>query len=75
MIDNAEEILINKGFRDVRARHLGSAVRLEVRTDQIQRLVAETVFEEVNREMIRIGFRQVMVDSNGYLQGRMNKSI
>jgi uncharacterized protein len=74
MIDRAEEILVNKGFRNVRARHLGDTVRLEVRTDQVLRLSSNPLFEEIVSEIKNIGFLQVVINPNGYKQGSMNTS-
>jgi uncharacterized protein len=73
MIDRAEEFLVNRGFRNVRARHMGTFVRLEVKADQIKQLMSEPYFEEVKQEMVHLGFQKVVIDLEGYQQGRMNK--
>jgi len=73
IIDSAEEILIRKGFRNVRARHFGTLVRLEVRADQVPQLTSEPLFGEINKEMILLGFKKVIAETEGYLKGRMNK--
>jgi uncharacterized protein len=74
MIDKAEEILLKHGFRNVRARHLGDTVKIEVRADQIHKLQSSTFFSEIAREMKTIGFLHITVDPDGYKQGKMNTS-
>ncbi len=72
MIDKAEEILIGHGFRNVRARHLGDTVRLEVRQDQVPRLTEKALLSDISSEMKKIGFSYTVINPNGYQQGSMN---
>lgn len=72
MIDRAEELLVKKGFRNVRARHLGDKVRLEVRADQVPLLTSNPLFDEIASEMKKIGFKRVVINPDGYKQGSMN---
>jgi pyridinium-3,5-biscarboxylic acid mononucleotide sulfurtransferase len=74
MIDRAEEFLVNLGFRDVRARHLGDTVRLEVRVNQVSRLSSKQIYEVVVSKMKELGFSFINIEPNGYVQGSMNTS-
>ncbi len=72
MIDRAEEVLINKGFRNVRARFYGKTVKIEVRNDQVDWFSDRELYNEVLRSMQSIGFTKIEIDPKGYRQGRMN---
>ncbi|MBN2524632.1 MAG: ATP-dependent sacrificial sulfur transferase LarE [Bacteroidales bacterium] len=72
MIDKAEEELIHKGFRNVRARFYGKTVKIEVRNDQVERFSDKTLYNEVLRSMQSIGFCNIEIDPMGYRQGSMN---
>jgi len=72
MIDKAEEELINRGFRNVRARFYGKTVKIEVRNDQVEWFSDKTLYNEVLRSMQSIGFTKIEIDPKGYRQGRMN---
>jgi pyridinium-3,5-biscarboxylic acid mononucleotide sulfurtransferase len=74
MIDRAEEILVNKGFRNVRARHLGDTVKLEVKADQVSRLSSKSIFKEIVARMKEVGFAHVTINPEGYIQGSMTTS-
>jgi len=74
MIDKAEEELINRGFRNVRARFYGKTVKIEVRNDQVEWFSDKTLYNEVLRSMQSIGFTNIEIDPMGYRQGSMNES-
>jgi len=73
MIDKAEEELINRGFRNVRARFYGKTVKIEVRNDQVEWFSDKTLYNEVLRSMQSIGFTNIEIDPMGYRQGSMNE--
>jgi pyridinium-3,5-biscarboxylic acid mononucleotide sulfurtransferase len=73
VIDQAEDMLIKSGFRDVRARHFGDLVKIEVRADQVNLLRSDSVFRKVVIQMKLLGFKYIEVASDGYQHGRMNK--
>lgn len=73
MIDKAEEALINKGFRNVRARYFGDTVTVEVRHDQVSLFSDNALYVELLGIMNKIGFRKMNIDPRGYRQGSMNE--
>lgn len=73
MIDKAEEVLINKGFRNVRARFLGDTVKIEVRYDQVPKFSDKNFYDEILKTMNSIGFRKIAIDPRGYRQGGLNE--
>ncbi len=74
MIDKAEEALINKGFRNVRARYYGDAVTVEVRHDQVSLFSDNALYNELLDTMNKIGFSKMNIDPRGYRQGSLNES-
>jgi len=74
-VDAVEQQLRAMGFRDVRARHHGDAVHLEVdpeRVDELERRVDEPALVEIVR---RAGFLQRVVTRGGYRRGRLNDDL
>ncbi|MGD2035270.1 MAG: ATP-dependent sacrificial sulfur transferase LarE [Bacteroidales bacterium] len=73
MIDKAEEVLVKKGFRNVRARFFGDTVKIEVRHDQVKRFTDKDLYNEVFASMRSIGFQKMHIDPKGYRMGNMNE--
>jgi uncharacterized protein len=73
MIDRAEEVLINKGFRNVRARFYGDTVSVEVRNDQIKLFSDKSLYNQILTEIKSIGFSKMNIDPKGYRQGSLNE--
>lgn len=74
MIEEAEFLLRDMGFDDVRVRHheAGPIARIEVVPDQLDRLRVEETFEAVRASFTRIGYAEVQVDELGYRRGSLN---
>ena len=65
-VERCEEGLKELGFRQLRARHEGKAVRLELDPEAISRLADSDLTERVIRICQEAGFRKVWVDLDGY---------
>ncbi len=72
-IEQAEELLNQFGFEDVRVRHYGDHGRIEVRKEDLPRL--EKVENEVLEKIRGVGFRKVVIDREGLVSGKLNRSI
>jgi len=72
-IEQAEELLNSFGFEDVRVRHYGDHGRIEVRKEDISRLIS--VKEEVTEGILKVGFARVVIDEEGLVSGKLNRSI
>lgn len=75
MVDLAEQRLLDLGFTNVRVRVHGNVARIEVRPDEMQRLVEPTTASEVDTYLKEIGFTYVAVDLAGYHTGSMNATL
>lgn len=72
-IDKAEQFLRQRGFSPVRVRyHEGDHARIEVSPEQLPRLVAEPLRQQLAKCFHELGFRFVSVDVEGFRSGAMN---
>jgi len=74
-VNAVEAHMRQAGFRQVRARHHGTEVRLEVESEGVEklnRLIATAEFEEL---LGKAGFRHATVAPDGYRMGRLNKNL
>ncbi len=73
MVDQVENFLSDLGFRNIRARHFGKTVKIEVRPDQVQRLFEENLRERIVKKIKDTGYVYVTIDMEGYRRGSMNE--
>lgn len=71
MIEEAEEYLREKGASQVRVRMIGNNASVEVRKDKVAKLYKNR--ESVIKKLKEIGFENVVIDTEGYKSGNMNK--
>ena len=79
MIEQAENLLRDRGFYDVRVRHhelkLGTLARIEVGAAEMPRLLLPEAAAAVADVLRRIGYTQVTVDLLGYRRGSANEGL
>ena len=75
MVEDAEEFLSGMGFKQFRARHHGTLVRIEVDPLDISRIIEEGNRRKILRRFREIGFIHVSVDLEGYVCGSMNREL
>lgn len=75
MVEQAEQLLFNLGFPQVRVRLHGYMARIELLPEELSRLTEETVRTAVVRELKKMGFTYVTMDLAGYRSGSMNEYI
>lgn len=71
-IEAAESALAHHGFRELRVRSDGEAARIEVPTDQLGKLLASGVREQILASLHMLGYRHISVDLQGFRSGSMN---
>jgi uncharacterized protein len=74
-IEQAEEVLKGLGFRECRVRHHGSIARIEVKAEDLGRIIAEPARSEVLRQLTALGFQYVALDLEGFRSGSLNKML
>lgn len=72
MIDRAEQLLLDMGFRQVRVRHHGNIARIELSPAEMPRMLEDGNAIRVNEALKKLGFTYVALDLNGYRTGSMN---
>ena len=75
MIERAESVLRDLGFRVCRVRHHDSLARIELGRDEIARALEPDVAETIDRELRAIGYQHVTVDLRGYRLGSLNEAL
>ena len=71
MVDRAEQVLLDAGFRQVRVRVHGTLARIEVEPGQLDLLLAKR--QTVEPALRALGFAYVTMDLGGYRTGSMNQ--
>jgi uncharacterized protein len=71
-LDEAEGFLKELGFRQVRVRHHGDIARIEVEPEDIPRLAAPEIRQQVTEKFKALRYLYITADLNGYRMGSMN---
>ena len=74
-IAQAEELLQDLGFAEVRVRHHGETARIEVPARDLPRFVEEANRQAVSQSLHRLGYAYVALDLDGYRTGSLNELI
>jgi uncharacterized protein len=75
MIERAEIVLRDLGFRVCRVRHHETVARIELGVDEMARAVQPEIAEAIDRELRAIGYLHVTIDVRGYRQGSLNAAL
>ncbi|MDA3832933.1 MAG: ATP-dependent sacrificial sulfur transferase LarE [Spirochaetales bacterium] len=72
-VEDAENILNEYGFKDVRVRHYGSYGQIEVPQGEMDKLLL--VENEVMNKIRTLGFNDLKIDKEGLVSGKLNRVI
>jgi uncharacterized protein len=75
MIEQAEEVLRELGFRVCRVRHHDTIARLEIGRDEMARVLDPEVADTIDRELRALGYQHVTIDLRGYRLGSLNDAL
>lgn len=75
MVEKAEQLLYEFGFRQFRVRVHGSMARIEILPQEFDKLMEETVRQKITDAFKEYGFSYVSLDLTGYRTGSMNETI
>jgi len=75
MVDEAEQLLLDLGFRQVRVRHHETVARIEIEESQFPRVMKKDMRDHIIRRLKEIGFTYVSLDLAGYRTGSMNETL
>ncbi len=71
-VEQGEDALHALGFRQVRVRHHGDIVRIEVAREELARALSPDMAAEFTRIFRALGFKFVTLDLEGFRSGSMN---
>lgn len=72
LVEQGEEALRALGFRQLRVRHHGDIVRIEIARDELPRALDASMAAEFTRIFKTLGFKFVTLDLEGFRSGSMN---
>lgn len=75
MVEMAENYLMDKGFLQLRVRHLGNLARIEVEKSERVKFFNEELLDEIDKKFKEIGFTYVTFELCGYKMGSLNTQI
>ena len=75
MVDKAEQLLLDLGFRQVRVRIHGAMARIEILPEEFPKLISDDVRNRITTAFKSFGFTYVSMDLIGYRTGSMNEVI
>jgi pyridinium-3,5-biscarboxylic acid mononucleotide sulfurtransferase len=75
MIEQAENVLRDLGFRVCRVRHHDTVARLEIGRDEMARALEPDVADAIDRELRALGYQHVTLDLRGYRLGSLNDAL
>ena len=73
MIAQAERYIREKGFVNVRVRHFQTTAKIEVDQWAIPKLLI--LFVEVQSYLKSLGYREVLIDEEGFTSGKLNREV
>lgn len=72
-VEDAENILNEYGFKDVRVRHYETYGQIEVQKEELEKLFL--VEDEVVEKIRNIGFNRLVIDREGLVSGKLNRVL
>jgi len=75
MVEKAEQLLMDMGFRQLRVRHHGDIARIEVASEERENFFDANIMDNVGKKLQELGFKYVTLDMLGYRTGSMNEVL
>ena len=75
MVDSAEDLLRNLGFRELRVRKDRDTARIEIPEADIPRLLDAALRRKITTSLLEIGFKYITLDLEGFSSGKLNRVI
>jgi len=73
MIEQAENTIIDLGFKTCRVRCHGKVARIEVNINDIEKILNQTNRKTIIKKFKEIGFSHIALDMEGYVMGSLNR--
>ncbi|MDI6801288.1 MAG: ATP-dependent sacrificial sulfur transferase LarE [Thermodesulfovibrionales bacterium] len=72
-VELSEEFLKSLGFSELRVRSHNDTARIEVKTDEIDRLFNKELRDAVKDKLKKFGFKYIILDLEGFRSGSLNE--
>ena len=74
-VEQAEDFMRELGFVEFRVRHHDTIARIEVRPEDLNKLISNSIRQKIIDKMKSIGFKFVTVDLQGFRSGSLNETL
>src|SRR5581483_5985746 len=71
-VERGEDVLRQLGFKQIRVRHHGQIVRIELGRDELPKILTESIAERLVATFKELGFTYITLDLEGFRSGSMN---
>ena len=75
LIERAEAVLRELGFRVCRVRHHDATARIEIGGDELSRALEPEMSATIERKLSALGYQEVTIDPRGYRLGSLNDAL
>lgn len=75
MVEEAEQLLLDMGFKQLRVRIHGKIARIEILPEDFPRLILSDNRIKIYAKLQELGFEYVTMDLKGYRTGSMNETL
>ena len=75
MVEEAEEALLQLGFKRFRVRHHGAVARIEIAEEELPSALEAGRMRRISAAVRAAGFQYVALDCDGYRSGSMNEVL
>ena len=75
MVDRAEQLLLDLGFRTVRVRVHKNLARIEIDQEDFEKIMVSGIRERIYSSLQALGFSYVTLDLMGYRRGSLNEEL
>ena len=74
-IEIAEQYIRTLDFRIIRVRYMHDSASIEVGPSEVEKLMRPEISEKVVSKLQQIGFRNIVIDKEGYKSGKLNQVL
>ncbi len=74
-VEKCENFLFDKGFKQLRVRHMGNLARIEVSKEERSKFFDEKLLDEIDEKFKSFGFSYVAFEVGGYKMGSLNVNL
>lgn len=76
VVEQAEDLLLSLGFKQLRVRHHGDLARIELGRSEMPLYLADERIQDLVQEKFKaLGFETVVLDPEGYRMGSLNSAL